>query len=384
VVRASALRILPLFGPPAQKKDVSKLLIRRIGGHGSPPDPDPSVRIVAFNTVGLIQFENKADNDEAVRVLATYIDAPVGSSASVYRLAAIQAITLFGPSGERAITALTGQALRDPSYETRRNIAAALGQIGFDTTTGPNMKALTALADRLAKDECAAVRLEALQSILLIGPPWAATRKPDDKTPPPIEPKSAAVIVKYMRARVGDPNAKPKPIPPTEKDKQVEILARLVLMRFDPKEISDENIDALASFLTGNDVAAKIQAITAFAVVGEMAARKVNDVVRLMEDKESPLPLTVASIQALMAMGAGAKPALPNLQKMRDEKQKELKAKELELAKKKDDPKLTGEKVTLEELVKLLDAAIKHIGEAKPRSPSGSGDGTSAAPAKKP
>lgn len=385
VVRESALRVLPMFGPPAQKKEVSKLLLRRMTAN----EPDPVVRAAVFNAVGSIQFEAEADNKEALRLLSIYIDNPVGPSASFYRLRAIQAVTMFGPKGEAAVTALTGQALRDPSYETRRSIAAALGRVGFDPVGGPNMKALTALADRLASDDCAAVRLEALQSLLLLGPPWAAVRKADDKTPPPIKADSAAVIVGYMKKRVGDLKARPKPIPPSEKDKQVEILARLVLMRFDPSEVNDDNIDALAAFLSGNDMAAKIQAITAFAVIGEMAARKVNDVVRLMEDKDSPLPLTVATIQALMSMGAGAKPALPNLKKMLEEKKKPLAEKKaeiekLEAAKKPIDPKLAGETIALDGLVKLLEAAIKHIEEAKPRSPAGATAGAGAAGASAP
>jgi hypothetical protein len=157
-------------------------------------------------------------------------------------------------------------------------------------------------------------------------------------------------------------------------------------MRFDPREVNEENIDALGDLLSGPELNVKIQALNAYVVVGEMAAKRVTDVIRVMEDKALPLPVTVASIQALMAMGAGAKPALPNLKKLRDEKQKELDAKNLEIAKhksaqQKDDPKLIGEKVTLEGLVKLLDAAIKHIDEAKPRSPAVTGDST---PPKKP
>ncbi len=373
ILRETAARTLPMFGPPAQRKEVSRALMRHMTGNG---ERDPGVRVVVFQAVGAIKFDDEADNKEALRLLAEYVDNPAGPSAALYRLRAIQALTMFGPKAEAAIKNLTGQAIRDPSYETRRTIAASLAQIGFDPVTGPNMRALTVLADRLASDPCAAVRLEALQSLLLMGPPWLANRKPDDKMPPPIDMKSVAVIVKYMRARIGNPNAKPKPILPTEKDPQVEILARLVLMRFDPIEINDENLDALARYLTGKDMATKVQAITAFTYVGELASKKVQDVVRVMEDKESPFQLVMATIQALAAMGDGAKPALPNLKKMLMEKKKPLAEKtaeieKLQAAKKTVEPKLAGEKIALDGQVKLLEAAIKHIEESKPRSPAG-------------
>jgi hypothetical protein len=360
-IREFAARTIPLFGPPAQKGDVSKLLIKRMH-----VEDDPGVRISVFTAVGQLQFEHEADNKEALRILINTVDT--GARGGLARLHAIQTITLFGAKGEGAITSLTGVALSDPAYETRRTIASALGRVGFSETTGPNMKALTALADKLANDKSAAVRMEALQSLLLLGPPWAEVRKADDKTTPlKIKAKDAETIINYMRVRVGDPKTKTLG---KEKDKQVEIWARLVLMRFDPKEVNDDNLDALARYLTGAELGAKIQALQALTIVGEGASRKLTDVIRVLEEKDAPFGLTVASIQVLMAMGAGAKPAIPNLQKMLDEKKKELGAKKIELAKKKDDLQLISDAVALDELVKLLEVAIKHINEAKPVSPA--------------
>ena len=359
-VREMAARTLPAFGPPAQMTAVSKKLVKRMT-----EEKDPGVRIAVFTAVGQIQFENVADNKEAVRILALTVDT--GAPGGLSRLHAIQTITQFGPKGEGAITSLTGVALNDPAYETRRTIANALGRIGFNETTGPNMKALTALADKLAKDDSAAVRMEAMQSLMLLGPPWDGLMKAGAKAPPPINAKLAEVIVGHMKVRVGDPKKKTLGM---EKDKQVEIWARLVLMRFDPKEVNDDNLDAISKYLTGADLAVKIQALQAMTVLGENGSKKLPDVIRILEDKTAPLTLTVVSVQVLMSMGTGAKPALPNLRKMMGEKKKELDAKKIELAKKKDDLQLISDAVALDELVKLLEAAIKHIDEAKQVSPS--------------
>lgn len=360
-IREIALRALPQFGPPAAKAHVSKLLIRRMDPR---VEKDPGVRACVYAAIGGISFESEADNGEALRLLNIAVDS--GAPGSALRLAAVQAIGQFGNKGSVSITVLTGNAMLDPSYGTRQNIASALGRVGFHETAGPNMKALTALADNLARDESAAVRMEALQALLFLGPPWAAPKAKDAKQPPPTDARSADVIIRFMRARVGDPKTKQ---PPLEKDKQVEIWARLVLMRFDPKEINDENLDAMARYLTGNDNGAKLQALQGLGLVGEGAARKLNDVLRLVEDKDTPDLVLFSAIQVLGAMGAGAKPGLPNMEKFLELKRKELKEKKIELAKKKEDLKLIGEVATLEALIKLLEGAMKHIEEAKPMSP---------------
>ena len=361
-IREFAVRTLPNFGPPAQKGEVSKLLLRRMN-----VEKDPGVKLAVFNAVGLIAFDSDADNKEALRLLANVVDTGIPGGAG--RLHAIQTIGMFGPKGEGAIPVLTGGAMLDPSYETRRNIATALGRVGFNETTGPNMKALTALADRLAKDESASVRMEALQSLMNLGPPWAAVKQPNAKERPPIEAKSAEVIIRYMKVRVGDPKAKP-PTAGIEKDKQVEIWARLVLMSFDPREVNDDNLNAFARYLTGAEPGVKVQALNAMGICGELAAKKLADVVRVLEEKDARLDQTVACLKVLGAMGAGAKPALPNLKTMLADKKKELNATLLKLAEKKDDPQLTGEKYALDELVKLIEAVVKHIDEAKPMSPA--------------
>ena len=71
-----------------------------------------------------------------------------------------------------------------------------------------------------------------------------------------------------------------------EKDKQVEIWARLVLMRFDPKEINDDNLDAFARHLTGAEVGVKIQALNAIGMMGELAAKKLDAVLPVLNDEE--------------------------------------------------------------------------------------------------
>lgn len=381
VNREQAARTLPSFGPAARKEAVSKVLVERMVA-----ERDPGVRFAVYSAIGSITFESERDNTEALRILNGVIDTAASGSSSRYQ--AVQTVYLFGNRAEGSIVTLIGVAASDASYETRRTIASALGRISFNDKTGPNMKALTALADRFAKDECAAVRMEALQALLLLGPPWAGVRKPDDKMPPPIEEKSAATIVKYMKARVGDPATKPKPTPGLEKDKQVEIWARLVLMRFDPKEINDDNLNAFAACLTGTDLGVRVQALQAMGLMGEAAGKKVDAVAGLLTDKDQPLPLTLATVQTLAAMGAGAKPAVPKLKefggeikKVVDQIKNDERKMALALIQLKDKEKKDAEdalkikendRKTGEEIIKLIEEVVKHIETAKPAITGGS------------
>jgi DNA-binding transcriptional MerR regulator len=155
-------------------------------------------------------------------------------------------------------------------------------------------------------------------------------------------------------------------------------------MQYEPNEVHDEHLDAFAHCLSGTDMNIKGQALNALAIIGEGAGKKYKDVLRLVEDKSAPALLTVAAVQTLAAMGSPAKPALPNLKKMLEEKKKPLEEKmlalkKLEASNKPLDPQLANEAIALDAIVKALEAAIKHLEEAKLVSPTQSPD-----PPKKP
>jgi HEAT repeat protein len=378
-VRNAAVHTLPLFGPVIREKPASTALLHRLT-----IEPDPAVKVALIGVVaGVHPFKEEAENKEAVSALAAIVDN--GAPGGLSRLVAVQALAAFGAKGEAAVTRLTGVAIRDPSYETRRQIAIALGQVGINDKTGPNVRALTYLADTLAKDPAAGVRMEAMQSLMLLGPPWDGEKQGKDQ--PPINEKDRDAVVKFIKTRVGDARAKP-PVPGLEKDKQVEIWARLVILRFDPREINDDNADTFAPFLTNADPRVRSQALQALILLGEGAGKRLKDVLALVEDKDTPPYLAVHGIQAISAMGAAAKPALPNLKKMLDEKKKPLdekmeEMKKLTLDRKPFDQKLVSEATVLDGYVKTLEKAIKVINEAKPTSGSSAGTSPGAADAPK-
>ncbi len=313
VIRQAALNTIPNFGPEVSKKEASKAILNRMrfpaeGGGGG--EPDPGVRITLYDAATLIGFLDAKDETEAIRLLGVSVDQ--GQKGGVARRHAVQALASIGPKAESAVHLVAGVALQDSSYETRQSIARCLGQIGQNTTKGPNVLALHRLADTLAKDISVAVRMEALQALVMLGPPWDSPKKEGAKGPPPINQKAADVVADAMRARLGITKSKVIPI---ETDKQAEIWCRVVLMRFDPvKEINDDNLGAIAKHCAAKIPGPRVQALQALGIFGEQAGSKVDAVVGVLDDDD--LQVLQTGLATLASMGVKAQGAIPELEKM--------------------------------------------------------------------
>jgi HEAT repeat protein len=330
-IREAALTVLPNFGPEVRKV-AAKPILARMKFPSAGGEPDPGVRLILFDAASLIGFEDSKDETEAIRLLGLTVDlAPSGSHS---RLHALQTLASIGPKAEPVVSLVAGIALKDHSYKIRQNIARTLGQIGINEKNGPNKRALQALAATLARDESVPVRMEALQSLVLLGPPWAAPLPAGAKGPPKYDLKAADSVAEVMRSRINTPKAKG-----AELDKQLEIWCRVVLMRFDPKEITDENLAAIARHLTAPDAGPKVQALQALALFGEQAGSQLDSVVGVIrkgdntpndfKDDEHDMQVLNMALGALGSMGVKAQAAIPQLQSfekrlaaMRDEKRK--------------------------------------------------------------
>lgn len=335
-IREAALRTIAGFGPDVQKA-AGKLLVARLTA-----ETDVGVRITLFNTIGNIGFDKSDKNDEteAMRLLARFVDT--SGPGSTTRQQALAALGFFGSKAYKQVTTICNNAPSDTSYETRRVLANTLGRIALDETLGPSQKGLVTLSGTLAKDASVSVRMEALQSLVLLGPPWAEVRKSKDGPVPPTNQENADIVANHMRHRLGIPIGPTKlpgvkePKESPEPDKQLEIWCRVVLMRFDNKEITDANLTAIAKHIdpTKPEIGPRIQALQALAIFGERAASKLDDVMKTL-DENDPLVLTT-TLSALASMGVKANGAIPVLEKM-EEKWKKIKDEKLaEQLKKKD------------------------------------------------
>lgn len=364
-IREFALKTLPGFGPDATKKCSKKLLGRMRS------EPDPGVKFIVFSTVATLGLEDSELQDGIV-ILANIVDT--GARGGVSRYHAVKSLALFGSKAEGAIPKLTGQACLDPAYETRRTIAETLARVGFNEKTGPNLKALNCLAATLAKDESAAVRMAALQSLVYLGPPWAEIRNPDDKTPPKINWEACGIVVKSMKSRL----MVRKTHGIVEADKQLEVWCRVVLMRFDEKELANNvHLDEITkNFSDTSELGPKLQALQALALFGERAHTHIDKVVPLLKDED---PLVLGGVLTTLAsMGVEGKPALTDLENTEkywaEKLEKRKKQEDFQKAivnLKPDEVKRLTESLTEEQMRLATANTIKYINNSKPGKPGG-------------
>lgn len=365
-VREAALRTLPNFGPDV-RKEAGKILVARMAGG----EKDPGVRVTLMNTIATVGFDAAAEETEALRLLGLTIDQ--GQDGGVGRLTAVQAIAAFGPKAERQIELVAGRSLHDASYATRQSIARTLGVIGFNEKFGPNRVALNRLAATLARDSCVAVRMEALQSLVVLGPPWAEPRKPNEKTPPKLDKGAAKSVADFMRERLGLIKAKSVALEP---DAQLQIWCRVVLMRFDPEEITDANLSAISRHTAAPEAGPKVQALQALALFGEQAGSQVDAVVRVLDDTD-PQVLGLG-ISALASMGVKATGAVAELEKlekklaqMREDQLKKPEVLKVFAELKPEEQTRVRDSLQEEQMRKAVVEAIKWIKDSKPGLPGG-------------
>src|SRR5947209_2338745 len=84
MVRESALRTLPFFGPPALKEVdktnrsvVAQRVLEMMQPGPRPKENDPGVRFAAFATAAVLGFDRDTDTQEAVRILRVAVDTSV-------------------------------------------------------------------------------------------------------------------------------------------------------------------------------------------------------------------------------------------------------------------------------------------------------------------
>jgi hypothetical protein len=407
--RELAVQALPNFDPAEVKSKCGKLLLSKMRPNG---EHDAGVRIAIFNLVGSLGFEHDSETKDAVAILGT----SANEGAGILRLTAVKNLGLFGHKAFAQTKMVAGVPVRDTSYEIRRAVAHTLGRIGYSDTSGPSSTALSALSGTLARDESTVVRLEALQSLFLLGPPWASVRKIDEKTgkvddkePIEVDEKLARITADHMRERLGTVKSKTG----TETDRQIEMWCRLILLRFDSKEEIDPHLALVVAHLNDTEQAVKLQAMQILTMLGPLAARgkTIDLVVKQLDEKEAAIQLAalqvltamgekaapakpalvallnsdkalpsvhLAVLQALSAMGSGAKTALPELKTFRTKieamKQKRLANedfKKLLASLSPEQQKLIMENLPEDQFIKVVDEAYKTIELSVPGSPGG-------------
>lgn len=331
--REAALKVLPLFGPDARKPIIRPLcdIIRNRG-------TDPSIRVTAIAIVSNLGFDFRVDNDKATpderrkmaelrtesrevigALMAVMADTLPGSTLRQY---CAQSLATFGSDAHKAVgtpTNTTGtlRALAfDPSWATRHAVAQTLGVVGQpaekdgkpDRDGNPYDPATDILLNVLLKDNCAAVRVAAAQSLLRLGPPRA---------------KDTAELAKALDKYLKPVNARVEPGPGgrvLEEDADVLVWVWLLQLSYDGTKL-DGNVRKIASQVKEPKTpGVRLQGLFALSALGPAAAPAMPAVREVLERYDDPIVL-IAAMEVCAAMGTkGGADALPELQAIRDGK----------------------------------------------------------------
>lgn len=276
-VRDMAIRVIPMFGDPA-KKAIPTLISMMVN------DNDTTVKVSALLTMTSVDVTEP----EHVKKIVTNVQTMLKHSQGAIRIQAAAAAARIGPSARITIGQLADYLIRDQSsFEVRKAGAHALGYVGRDEQNWPDHRALLALLGAIS-DPALAVRVEALQSLIILGKPSS-----EDDT---------EAMRKSINARLNQKSAK------YESDKVMQLFLRVCLMRLDEKQVTEANLSPISSAL--RDPKLRMSAARALELLGKDARSKVPNLIEgLQSDKPEDLPFVAVCLSALAAMGTDAKPA---------------------------------------------------------------------------
>jgi HEAT repeat protein len=284
--RKAAILVVPQFGPTAKK--AIPMLINLMN------DPDDSVKLAALMACTTHPYEDP----DLIKKTVAKVNGLLKHNDESVRLHAAMACNRLGPIAKSCVPTLCSEYVLKchTSYELRTAGALALGQVAFDDKLGSDPQAVSALANALT-DKALSVRLESLTAIMFIGIPNPAQDK---------NGLAAQLLMKTLLERTK-----------YEKDDVVKMWVRVCLMRFDSKQITQENIRAISANLKGGNEHLQVSAAKALGCMGLVAKSTIPDLIECLQKagEKQTLYTIVMCMFALGQMGADASIALPEIQK---------------------------------------------------------------------
>lgn len=285
-VRETSVRALPFFGPEARKQGVNEFL------EALTKDNDWNVRIAAVDVAPTILVAFADEEDTQLAKGLNTIANLLSSEQLPVRFAAVAAVGNVGPymrkAEPRVIGTLSSLARMQSFYHMRTAAVGALGRVGQAQTADPDNKippdsaAVSTLLDILKTDPSAAVRREAVNSLLGVG----VVAAKDQKT------WRATLDNILARAATGG-----------EKDKSVLLWIHVLIIRNDPNGLkgNESHLDAIVKLLDAKEAGARLEACQALGFLGEEANSKLNDIINLL-NKEAVPEVAAAAIAAMTSM----------------------------------------------------------------------------------
>ncbi len=298
--RWEAVRTLPYFGPVAARGAGKQLL-------AALDDPDPGVRVNAILTLAMVGFDNRADIPKAATALRASVKNT--SPGSVVRLHAAKCLGAMGTDAYVALDALV-TLVTDPAWETRDATAAALGRVGLavyePAAAGqpPQLKRASSPTARtqlnlLLKDASSAVRSEAIQSLLLIGPP--TPKDPADYV------KEAQPHIDAVLARLAPGTDKA----PGEREPALRLWLHTLALMYDDRH-APVAVKELTAAVTSADRGVRVQGLTALTLLGPpISPRALDEVRAALHAPEGEV--SRAAVMCVLKMGTDGRKATADL-----------------------------------------------------------------------
>ncbi|MCE9530784.1 MAG: HEAT repeat domain-containing protein [Planctomycetes bacterium] len=279
--RDQAIRIIPLFGPDSRKAASANLL------YALTKDPDINVRLTAIATVPLIGFDG-AELEAGLTALTNMIK-PGSGAANHTRYEVTQALGNCGPIAKRAIPTLVTNTIIDPtSWQNRKAAAEALGKLGQPTAAGegPDIEAVKGLIKCLKTETSHQVRREAINSLMVLGPP------------------TVEAVWRDLRSALE--------VSARDNDRSIVIWSHVVFLRSDfPVKPGDPHMAALTKLIHTTEQSHRIEAIQAIGVLGDEGRSRLNELIALAKsDKEEPA-IIASALWAMSQMPCEATKILP-------------------------------------------------------------------------
>jgi HEAT repeat protein len=310
----NAIRTVPLYGKLA--REAAPILINKVVKTDL-VYLDISIKsniAIFLGTVGV----NDGDQDDAVRALRALLN----DSESYVRYQAAIALGRYGPDAKAAIPYLLSKLGDSKNWEVRRACAQALGTVALPRKAGTAVDnhVLRGLLARVSQtnEKCAQVRLEAIHSLVLLGPPAASS--PASQSTEQVLKQSIEQSLRLAADR--------------DRDLTVRIWAHVALMRMG--KVDEKRLATLGKLLDHKLLGVRCQAARAIGSIGPDASSQIGSLKVALQDKE---PTMVGwAIWALGQMGTAAMSSVPAIEAV---------------AKKSDNP---GLKQFAEEAIKAIQA----------------------------
>lgn len=304
-VREACVRALPAFGPKGREEGGDELL------EALTKDQDWNVRLAALAVTPTVLLGYAKAPDTLLLTALAEIVKLAGHDLIHVRMEAITAVAACGPyirtDQPKVVQTLINRSREGTTWQMRRAATACLGLIGQgmqkgdgpETKEKPDAACVTALFAILKSDTCAAVRREAVNSLIALGPVDGKQQK---------------------EWRTGLDN-----VFKFEKDKSVILWTRVCILRNDPSGVkgNENHLNEVAKLLLAPEPGAKIESCQALALLGEEAVSKLQGLLDVLTTIGEDPAVIVAAILAVTNMSSKDNVIVPHLQKLKMEHKNE-------------------------------------------------------------